>query len=418
MRADWKATSRRLLAAGAIVTMGAAAAPEAGARPRDAAPCRWVATWGVPPMGVGPNGEPARSFENQTVRQVVHASVGGQRVRVRISNAFGGAPLRLGAVHLARHAGGASIVPGSDRALTWSGRSSITVPAGAVAVSDPVDLAVPARADLAVSIYVPDHTGPATYHDAASHTTYISGAGDFTGAAELPVAETAEARFWLTVVEVLPRERANVLVAIGDSITKGARSTLNANRSWPDLLSARLNRNGRSRLGVVNQGIGCGRLLRDLCGPGGANRLDRDVLAVTGATHVVSALGLVDIILPTAFGIPEQTVSADEIIVGLRQVIERAHAQDLVIYGATLTPVGASVFPGVFTPENEAKRQAVNHWIRTSGAFDAVVDFDAVVRDPADPTRLRAAYSSDDGIHPNDAGYEAMADAIDPSLLR
>jgi lysophospholipase L1-like esterase len=288
-----------------------------------------------------------------------------------------------------------------------------------VALSDPVSLDVPSRGDLTVSVYVPNNTGAATYHESSDQTTYITGPGDFTGALDLDVLETTVSRFWLSGVEVDARERVNTVVALGDSITEGFGSTVDANHRWPDFLSARFNpRFGHPRLAVVNQGIGCSRLLFDFCGPNGAGRFDRDVLAVTGVTHVILALGLNDIGLPTVAGIPSQIVSANTIIIGLDQLIERAHAQGLLIYGATLTPIGASVYPGYFTPENEAKRQAVNHWIRTSGAYDAVIDFDAAVRDPGDPTRLLPAYASGDGTHPNDVGYEAMANAIDRSLFR
>jgi lysophospholipase L1-like esterase len=384
-----------------------------------AAPPHWVATWGAAPMASGPAGTPPRAFANETIRQVVHISAGGRALRVRFSNAFGAQPLRIGAARIALHAGEASIVPGSDRVLTFGGQASIKVPTGAVALSDPVALAVPSQADLAVSLYLPEDTGPATYHDFGNQTSYISTPGDFTDAVTLPVAETTLSRFWLTVVEAAPRDPVGAVVAIGDSITDGAASTLGANRRWVDRLSARLNPvSGRPRLGVVNQGIGCGRLLLDFCGPNASGRFDRDVLAVTGASHVVVALGLVDIILPTAFGFPDQIVSADEIILGLRQVVARAHAQGLKVYGATITPVGGSIFGGVFTPENEAKRQAVNHWIRTGRAFDAVIDFDRAIRDPADPTRMLPAYSSADGVHPSDAGHQAMANSIDLSLFR
>jgi lysophospholipase L1-like esterase len=288
-----------------------------------------------------------------------------------------------------------------------------------VALSDPVSLDVPTRSDLAVSVYVPQNTGPATYHESSEQTSYISVPGDFTGAADIPVAETTISRFWVSVVEVMVRDEVGTLVTLGDSITEGFRSTIDTHRTWPDLLSARLNsRSGPPRLAVVNQAIGCSRLLFDFCGPNGAGRFDRDVLAVTGVTHVVVALGLNDIGLPIVAGIPSQVVSADAIIVGLSQLIERAHEKGLSILGATITPVGTSTFPGFFTPENEAKRQAVNQWIRTSRAFDGVIDFDRVLRDPDQPNRLLPAFNSGDGVHPNDAGYLAMANAIDLSFFR
>jgi len=381
----------------------------------------WVATWGAPPETAALRGQPARSFENQTIRQIIHISVGGTRVRVRLSNEFGTQPLRVGAAHLGLYASGAAIVPGSDRTLKFGGQASVTIPTGAVALSDAIDLALLSRSDLAISLYLPVNTGPATYHDSNSQTAYISTAGDFTGATTMPVAETNLSHFFLSVVEVsIPPVfgKVGAVITLGDSITEGFRSTDDANHRWPDFLSARINpRYGRPQLGVVNQGIGCGRLLYDFCGPNGSARFDRDVLAVTGKAYVISALGLVDIIYSTAFGVPAETVTANEIIQGLKQLIERSHAQGLLIYGATITPFGANSFPGVFTPDNEAKRQTVNTWIRTSGAFDAVIDFDAAVRDPNDHTRLWAIYSSDDGIHPNDAGYDAMANSINLSLF-
>jgi lysophospholipase L1-like esterase len=352
-----------------------------------------------------------RAFENQTLRQIAHISLGGQRVRIRVSNAFGTQSLRIGSAHVALQSSGAAIVPGSDRTLKFSGLPSISVPAGAVALSDPIDLNVSTQANFAVSLYLPTNTGPATFFENTSQAeTYVSGPGDFTGAVNLQAAEQLQSRYFLSVVEVAARGNAGTVVAIGDSVTKGATAT---NLSWPSFLFSRLNAQyGTQKLAVINQGIGCGRILRDFCGPNASARFDRDVLSVTGATHVIVALGLVDIILPSAFGIPSETASASEIIQGLKQIIERAHAKDLTVYGATITPVGSSIFPNVYTPENEATRKAVNRWIRTSGAFDEVIDFDAAVRDPNDPTRYQANYTVD-GIHPNDAGSELMANAVD-----
>lgn len=383
----------------------------------DSARPSWVATWSAAPQASAPNGALPRAFANETIRQIVRISAGGRYLRVRFSNAFGAGPVRLGAAHIAMRAEEASIVPGSDRTLTFGGQPSITVPQGAVVTSDPVALMVPSHAELAVSLYLPENTGPATFHFLGNQTSYISSPGDFTGVTSLPVAETTLSRFFVTVVEALPRQKIGTVAVIGDSITDGGDSTPNTNRRWPDFLSARLNSPSRPRMGVANQGIGCGRLLLDFCGPNGASRFDRDVLTVTGVTHVIVALGLVDIILPTSFGRPDEITSADEIIAGMRQLIERAHARGLTIYGATLTPVGRSPFSGVFTPENEAKRQAVNHWMRSSGAFDAVIDFDRAIRDPAKPTHMLAIYSSPGGVHSNDAGYEAMAASIDLRLF-
>ena len=379
----------------------------------------WVATWSSAPMAPGSAFLAPVTFENQTVRQVVHISVGGAGVRVRLSNAYGAAPLVIGEVHVALAASAGSIVPGSDQTLTFNGQTSITVPNGALALSDPVRMAVPSLANLAISIYVPDNTGPATYHESADQTEYISGPGNFAGATVFPTAQTDTSRYWLSGVEVYPGIQLNAVVAIGDSITEGFQSTVDANRRWTDDLSARVNfPNGIPRLAVLNQGIGCSRLLFDFCGPNGSSRFDRDVLAQTGVTHVVVDLGLVDIVFASEANDPAQSVTPAQIITGLSQLIQRAHARGVKVIGATLTPNEGSTYPGFFTPSNEAERQAVNHWIRTSGAYDGVIDFDAAVRDPSDPERLLPAYASSDNTHPNDAGYQAMANAIDLSLFR
>jgi lysophospholipase L1-like esterase len=378
----------------------------------------WVATWGEGPMPPDSAFELPRTFENQTVRHVVHVSAGGKRVRIRVSNAFGQKPLVVGDAHVALHGEGPAIVPGTDRPLTFGGKGSVTVAVGADAVSDPVDLKVASRSDLAVSLYVPENTGIASYHEGSNRTSYVSAAGDFAGAADFPVAETTTSRYWLSAVEVRSPWPLPTVVAFGDSITVGFRSTLDANRSWPDLLSARFNPTfGPPRLAVVNQGVGCNRLIFDLCGQNGTDRFERDVLDVAGASHVIIALGLNDIGFPVIVGLPDEIVSADQITAALRDLADRARARGIEPIGATLTPVGSSTTPGFFTPENEAKRTAVNQWIRTGGAFDGFVDFDAVVRDPADPTRLRPDFNSGDGVHPNDAGYAAMADAIDACHL-
>jgi lysophospholipase L1-like esterase len=337
-------------------------------------------------------------------------------VRVRLSNEYGLRPLEIGAAHVALAAAGASIVPESDRTLRFDGESSVSIPAGESRLSDPVPLRTSALADLALSLYVPEDTGPATYHAFGNQTAFISGPGDFSAALDFPAVETSIARFWLTVVETLPARRVGALVAIGDSITDGGQSTLDANHRWTDFLSQRLNRE-RSRLAVLNQGIGCGRLLRDFCGPSVVSRFERDVLEVTGVTAVVLATGFADIFFPTAAGNPDELVSADELIVALRQLARQAHRRGLEVYGATYTPNEGTTFENVFTPENEAKRQAVNQWMRTTPALDGVFDFDAAVRDPEQPTRLLPEYASVDKLHLSDAGYRALAESIDLSLL-
>ena len=392
----------------------------------------WVSAWSSAPGDPGPNtidaifgNDHSRSFENQTIREIAHVSVGGRRVRVRLSNAFGVAPLRIGAARVALRRIGATIWPSSDRRLTFSGNASIVVPVGAVAVSDAVDLDVPGASDVAVSIYLPGATEPATYRETTLQTSYVTaaGSGNATGATDLPGAAPTTSSFYLTYVEVQTRLPVSTLVAFGDSVTLGAGSTLDANRSWPEQLSARLNPfQALPRMAVINQGIGCGRLLFDFCGPGGAARFDRDALTATGANRVIVALGINDIMIPAIlpnFGHPEfavENVSAGDIITGLSQLVQRARARGFRIYGATITPFGSSPIPGLFTPENEAKRQAVNRWIRTAGVFDGVIDFEAAVRDPSNPARTLPAYDFD-GVHLNDAGYEAMANAVNLGML-
>jgi lysophospholipase L1-like esterase len=374
----------------------------------------WVGTWSASPQ---PAGVPIQ-FNGQTVRQIVHTSLGGDGVRVRFSNAYGTSALVIGAAHVALSAGGASIVQITDRALTFNGLSAITIPSGALAVSDPVALAVPALSDLAVSLYLPDNVTATTEHSVALQATYISTAGDFTGAATLE-ATISQSFYFLTGVEVRARERAGAIVALGDSLTDGFGSTPGTNQRWPDDLAARLQSNsGTSRLAVLNAGISGNRMLHDFVGTSALARFDRDVLVQTRARYVIVMAGNADFLIPGLIGNPAQAVTVAEVVQGHRQVIDRAHALGLTIYGGTATPIEGYPFPGFWSAALEQKRQAVNLWIRTSNAYDAVIDFDMVVRDPTHSSRILPIYDSGDHAHPNDAGYKAMADAIDLSLFR
>ena len=376
----------------------------------------WVATWGTSPSTPGSFGQAGATgsdFENRTLRQIVHTSVGGDSVRIRLSNRHGSLPLEIGAVHIAARSEGARIEASSDRALTFGTETSIKIPAGAFVLSDPVALEVEPLADLAISIYFPSDTGTPTSHGTGLQTNYISPPGNFAATEQIPDAQTSQSWFFLTAVEVRPSERTGVVVTLGNSITDGTLSTVDANSRWPDHLARRLAARGSGALGVVNAGIGGNRVLHDLGGFGvnALARLGLDVLSVAGVTHVVVLEGINDIGLGGTLA-PE-VVSSDEIIAGHRQLIARAHARGLKIYGATLTPFEGAFY---FSPEGEVKRQAVNEWIRTSGAYDAVIDFDAATRDPNQPSRFRPGFSQD-SLHPNDMGYKAMADAVDLTLF-
>jgi lysophospholipase L1-like esterase len=416
-----KGISRRcifVVVASVLILIGAGSLSTARAQGTDFGSPQWVATWSAPAMANGTAPAGSRSFENQTVRQIVYISAGGTRVRVKLSNEYGVGALIIGSARIAVQSTGASIVPASDRALTFGGQTSVAIAQGTVALSDPVNLSVPSNTSITISLYVPQNTGFATYHENATQTAYISGPGDFSNAITFPVQQIATSRYWLTFVEVLPQRKPGVLAVFGDSVSEGATTTLDANRRATDDLSRRFNPPGEpARLAVLNQSTGCGRLLHDICGTSGLSRFQRDVLNAAGITHVVLALGLGDIIFPTATGDPSQLVSVDEIIAGVRQLISQARMRGLKVYGATISPNEGTTFPNTHTPENEAKRLAFNQWVRTSREFDGVADYDLALRDPTHPARLLPAYAYTDNLHPNDAGHEALARAIALSLF-
>lgn len=393
---------------------------------------RWVATWGtaqqfaveaVPPWVEPPPraaNEPApvspipplpASFSNETVRMIVRSSIGGRRTRVTLSNALGLQPVRIGAAHVALRERDASLVAGSSRALTFGGRAAVTLEPGALVVSDAVDLAVPPLAELAVSLYVPEQTGTPTAHELALNTTYVV-PGDAAGEATLPRAATNRSYFWLAGIEVLARRDSGTIVAFGDSITDGFSTTPDTHRAWPALLAAKLQSDpATAHWGVVNAGISGNRIRRDIVGASALARFDRDVLSRGGVRWLILFEGINDITFSALPRAPaDQRATADQVIEGLSQLVDRAHAHGIKVMGATLMPMGGL---WLHNAQTEAVREAVNAWIRTGGKFDAVVDFDAVTRDPARPERLRAELDSGDHIHPNDAGNAAMANAID-----
>ncbi|MDR7275038.1 SGNH/GDSL hydrolase family protein [Catenuloplanes atrovinosus] len=384
----------------------------------------WVGTWATGPTTVPPGS--VTTLERQTFRQVVHASIGGDTVRVRLTNEFGETPLRIGAAHVARRAGttGTDINPRTDRPLTFGGSGTALVPPGAPLLSDPVPLALPAGGDLVISIYLPERTPVGTVH-AFSFQENVIADGDVTAARSVTPVATATQWFLLSGVSVSTRApRASAVAAFGDSITDGAVTENGANHRWPDLLAARLRATpGVRDRGVLNLGISGNRLLHDphptpgaegfaaWFGVNGLARFDRDVLAQPGVGAAIVLLGINDIGQPGGPAPASEAVTAEEIIAGHRQLIARAHAAGIEIYAGTLLPFKGDTL-GFYTEANEAKRAAVNHWLRTSGEYDGIVDFDAAVRDPADPLRLRPAFDSGDGLHPNDAGMAAMAAAV------
>ncbi|MEN3306298.1 MAG: hypothetical protein V7603_2500 [Micromonosporaceae bacterium] len=377
---------------------------------------RWVAAWGASPVvGVKipfstcPAGA---GLQNQTVRNVVFASAGGSAVRVRLTNTFGTRPLHVGSASVALQASGATVVPGTTRQLTFDGRSDVTIAAGAEYLSDPVALAVPGLRSLLVSVYVPDATGPVTNHP-------FTAQGNFLGSGDLTLSATgagyADTPCWMMVDGVDVRAAARVagtVVALGDSITDTANTTGNANRRWPDDLARRLAALRGRTLSVANAGLGGDRLLapragEEFYGIPVLSRLDHDVFAQTAATDVILLIGVNDIGFDA---------TAPELIAGMQQVAVQTHAQGLHIFGGTITPFGGSFLD---TPQREATRLAVNEWIKSSHAFDGVVDFAAAVADPANPHAMLPVYDSGDHLHPGDAGCQALADAVDlRALLR
>lgn len=402
---------------------GAAAAQEATA---GADPGNWIDTWSASPQPdwgpdfFAPVGIP-RSLRDQTIRQIARVSQGGDRIRVEFSNEYGDHPLVIGEAQVALAGEDGAIQPGTGRVLTFGGEQDIVVPPGAPVWSDPVDLPVEDLGSVAVSLYLPEVSPTTTWHNDARQTAYI-GAGNVAGEESFEPTLTLPNRIWLSGIAVDAPPEARAIVLFGDSITDGDGSTLDANNRYPDQLAERLVEAG-AEVAVLNEGISGARVLTDRMGDNALARFDRDVLSHPGADTVVVMMGINDIGWPDSVLVPEgeRAPTAEEIIQGYRQLIDRAHAHDMTILGATLTPFNnafeGGVLEGYYNEEKEAKRQAVNDWIRTSGAFDGVVDFDAALEDPENPGRMRPEFDKGDNLHPNDAGYQAMADAIDLGLL-
>lgn len=384
----------------------------------------WVDTWASMPQLTEPSNMPPapftgadRVFADTTLRQTVHVSVGGQHVRLRFSNAFGGAALPITAVSVALPAGGqagvSGIQPGTARAVTFDGRTSVTVPVGAQVVTDPLDLDLKPGSNLTVTMYLADGQASTsiTSHPGSRTTSYME-AGDHLKDTDLSGATSADHWYLLSGVEVWSGRATAAAVILGDSLTDGRGSTTNMNNRWPDQLLARLQaRPDTADTAIINQAAGGNRVLNDGLGPNGLARVDRDVLAQSGVQWLMVFEGVNDIGTADATPAAQQQAAAD-LIAAYDQIITRAHAQGIRVYGATITPFGGNT--GYDDPNGyrEAARQTVNRWIRTSGRFDAVVDFDQVARDPAQPRQLSAAYDVGDHLHLNPTGYKALADAV------
>jgi lysophospholipase L1-like esterase len=397
----------------------------------------WIATWAASPESANSNPKLAMlNLKNQTVRERVRVSLGGSQICIRLSNEYGARPLLAGAVTLARPVDASSVAPDTIRTVTFSGHGSVMISPGAPVLSDPVAFPVRSGAEISISIYFPQRVSTPTIHELALKRAIISHGGDQTHAAKIAggVQSTSSILIGAMLVPAQPGQR--LVVAFGDSIVDGDGSTIDADHNWPsDLVRRVLNSSSTPNLAVVNEGLAGNRLLSNddglsarvgLSAGIGASalaRFDRDVLALPGVTHVVLLEGINDIGFPGAkiagheLADPAAVRTSEELIDGYRQLISRAHTHGIKLIGATVTPCEGVSLPGYYSEPKESVRQAVNKWIRTSGSFDGLIDFDAILRDPQHPSRILPRFASSDHLHPNDAGYQAMADAIDLSVF-
>ncbi|MDC7675484.1 SGNH/GDSL hydrolase family protein [Asticcacaulis machinosus] len=403
--------------------MAAAFALSSPAAFAEKGPEKWIGTWGSSQyLAEGDNALPAGTTDI-TLRQIVRVSRGGERFKVRISNAFGTEPLTIGAVSVAPGtAGSARVDADAARVLSFSGRSAVTIPAGASYESDPVDLALKPLSDLAISLYLPKVPARQTGHP-GSRTTSYRVSGNQVAVADFTNATAVDRWYHIAAIEVEAKKGA-AIVTIGDSITDGRGSTTNGNDRWPDFLAKRLQADRKLKnLGVLNMGIGGNRILNDGSGPNAMARFERDVLSQAGVKYLIVLEGVNDLGTFTRDGATKDVISDEareahitQMITAYQQIIRRARAHGIKVYGATIMPYNGFDYYKQ-TPFSEADRQTVNTWIRTPGNFDGVIDFDAATRDPADPSRLKAEYDVGDHIHPSPAGFKAMAEAIDLKLF-
>ena len=370
---------------------------------------RWNASWAAAPDSAGP------AVSTQTIRQVVRTTIAGSEIRIRLSNLYGKAPVMIGSAHLAIHAQDARIRAGTDHLLTFAGQPGVTIPAGANVLSDPVEMAVPALTNLAVSLYFPGEVTTSSVHSTGLQTAFIV-PGDAGAALDLANAKHDDSRYFLTDVEVRPDRPAHTLVVFGDSVVDGVGSSIDRNSRWPDLLAARLQaKPSLDSIAVVNAGIAGNRLLSDAIAPfvgqSALSRFQRDALDKPGVRWILLHEGINDIATATLLRRPQDQVTAQQVIEGMKTLAARAHAQGLRIGVGTLLPYEGT--KGLYSEAAEGERQAFNAWIRTSGTFDAVLDFDLALRDPTHTARLRSDFDSGDHLHPNDAGYKMMAETVD-----
>nr|PZN28278.1 MAG: GDSL family lipase [Pseudomonadota bacterium] len=373
----------------------------------------WVGTWGTSPQLTEEHNNPPNppGLANNTLRQIVYVSIGGSTLRVQFSNAFGNSPVTINAAHIALATNGSGIDPSTDVGLTFEGSPSVTIPAGQEVFSDPFEFALPQQTKVAVSIYFGQTSNTVvTGHPGSRTTSYIQ-TGNAVSAESMSSPAMTDHWYILTGIDVMAPTTSKAVVTLGDSITDGRGSTTNGNDRWPDVLSRRLRENSATAgVAVLNMGVGGNTVLTGGLGPTARARFDRDVLEQRGVRWVIVLEGVNDL---GNTGNPQQV--ADQLIAAYQEFIDKAHAKGLLIYGVPILPFGKNT--GYFTPDREAARQKVNEWIRTSGKFDAVIDLDEAVRDPNNPQNLRAEYDTGDGLHLNQTGLKAMADAIDLSLF-
>lgn len=379
-----------------------------------AQPDHWVGTWATSPVGLA-NPEGKYGSADTTYREIVHVTLAGSAVRIILSNEFGTDPLTIGAAHVAFSAGGNEIALTSANALTFGGKPSVTIPAGALIISDPTELKIPALTDVTVSLFIPAQPMKVvSQHSSAFQTSYTV-QGNAVGARSLDAPKEIYNWPFLKGLDVRASANAAAIVTFGDSITDGALSTRNKNARWPDVLARRLQANKKTaELSVLNEGIGGNRVLHDVTGPSALARFDRDVLALAGVKYLVIMESINDIGHAQDPVKPYDVVTADEITTGFAQMAARAHTHGIRVYGATLTPYLGAKYS---SPAGEAMRQVVNKWIRTTNQLDGFIDFDKVTQDPANPTQFLPANDSGDHLHPKDEGYKAMGDSIDLKLF-